>query len=150
MLSDIRLFSACFKVIIERVQAYDIFCDLIDLHSELHVNCIFLFDFVSQVCLIVGWSWMDLFLLNETNRLRINRNSRIFLFFLEVKQLCLFSLLPFLKHRLIASIWCWSALWNSRVDALALKKSKRKLTTWCLNLWFKVRHASHASSFFQA
>ena len=54
MLSDIRLFSACFKVIIERVQAYDIFCDLIDLHSELHVNCIFLFDFVSQVCLIVG------------------------------------------------------------------------------------------------
>ena len=54
MLSDIRLFPVGIKVIIERIKAYDILCDLIYLHSEFHVNCILLLDFVSQMCFIVG------------------------------------------------------------------------------------------------
>ena len=53
MLCQLRFFSAILKLVLEGIQTYDVLCDLVNLHRELHVKCTFLLDFVPNLRFVV-------------------------------------------------------------------------------------------------
>ena len=87
MLCQLRFFSAILKLVLEGIQTYDVLCDLVNLHRELHVKCTFLLDFVPNLRFVMRRARMNFLLLYETDCLGANRDCRAFILFIKVYKL---------------------------------------------------------------